>query len=193
MPEKSVGSVSARLSVWFSLRRRAAKASARRLERLEAAGVEGGERGAPRDDPHPRALLRARLGEEKSPVVEEKREKTDFLWNGKRGVAGPPSKAPRDHEVQNEEKVAVALLVRIPLFTFKEKYEALPQPGHPSQRSALDRGERRCDGPQDERAREAHLPQRLPLQEALEVLGVDDDVRKLRHPGRLPRACAARE
>ncbi len=116
-------------------------------------------------------------------MVEEEREKADLLWNGKRGVAGPPSKAPRDHEVQDEEEVtiAVALLLRIPLFPFKGKYEALPEPGHGSQHSALDRGQGRCDGPQDERAREAHLPERRPLQQALEMLGIDDDVRELGH------------
>ncbi len=75
----------------------------------------------------------------------------------------------------------------------REKYEPFPQPGHPTNRAALDRGEGRPDGPQDERAREAHLPKRRTLQEPLEMLGVDDDVRKLRHAGEATAGRVRRE
>ncbi len=47
---------------------------------------------------------------------------------------------PDDHEMQDEKKAAVgiALLVRVPLFPFKGKYEPFAQPGHPPQRAAFE-------------------------------------------------------
>ena len=78
------------------------KGLARRLERLEAAGIEGVERLASRDDPHPRPLLRARLGQKDRPGIEVEGKQADFLWNGGSRLA--PSQSARNHEMKDEEE-----------------------------------------------------------------------------------------
>ena len=175
MPEKSVGSVSARFSVWFSLVRRAANASRDRLEHLEAAGVERGERLAPRDEPHPRALLRARLGEEERPGVEVEGEETDLLWNGTAASPAFHRSRPAIMRWRTRKRSVLLRTTR----TIGASRAGRP----PRRRSALDVGQRRRHRPQDERAREPDLPQRLALQEAVEVLDVDGDIRKFGHSG----------
>ena len=62
------------------------------------------------------------------------------------------------------------------------KYEALAETGHLHEAPALYGGQWRSHRAQNERAREAHLPERLSREEALEMLRIDGDVRQLRHP-----------
>jgi len=72
----------------------------RRLERLEAAGVERGEGFWSLDDAYPCPFLWARLGQQNRPMLEIQGEKTDLLWNGNEG--GPPLQSSRDHQMKNE-------------------------------------------------------------------------------------------
>ena len=63
MPLNSVGSVSERLSVWLSLRRRACELLARRRHHVEPAGIERSERFAPVHHVQRGALARPGLRE----------------------------------------------------------------------------------------------------------------------------------
>src|SRR5450759_5266509 len=140
----------------------------RRLERLEAARVERLKGLAPGDEPDPRPLLRARLGQEERPRVEIQRKEAELFRD--RGGGFPPVQAPRDHEMQDEEEIF-----------FERKHDSLAEPGHGRQAPAFHLPERWLHGAQYERARESDLPEHIPLQESLEVFDVHRDVRQLGH------------
>src|ERR1022692_708704 len=180
MPEKSVGSVRARFSVWFSLLRRAVNCSRVAPSGSpppgpgaggEAAGIERGGRVLSGHEPKPRALLRARLGQEQRPGVEVESQKADPLRD--RGAGCLPLQAAGDHQVKDEEEIF-----------FEREYETLPQPGHPKESPALHVLDRRSHGTDDERARQPELSQDLTPHEAVEVLHVNGHVRQLGHPMR---------
>ena len=71
MPLKSCGSVSERLSVWFSAASCAANSAAVQSHDVDAAGVHARPtRRAPRDEVQRRAALRAGFGQRKRAAVE---------------------------------------------------------------------------------------------------------------------------
>ncbi len=158
----------ARFSVWFSLRRRAEKTSRVAAERLETSRIERGERLLSRDEPHPRAFLRARLGQEERPGVEIHREEADLLRDGRASLF--PLESAGDHEVKDEEQTF-----------FEGQDEAFAQSGHREEAPALDVLDRRLHGAHNERAREPDLSQHFAPHEAVEVLQVEGHIRQLGH------------
>ena len=59
--------------------------------------------------------------------------------------------------------------------------DPFPQAAKADHALALDRGDRRVEGPQQERAPEAQLPERLPDDARLQRGQIGDDVGKLGH------------
>src|SRR5262245_27959156 len=85
-----------------------------------------------------------------------------------------PAQPARDHQVQDEVQPAVEA-EDDPLAETLEALDDLP----------LDRGGRRVDAPEEERAREAQALEPVTEDAPLERLDVDDDVRQFGHAGML--------
>src|SRR5262249_57146859 len=97
---------------------------------------------------------------------------------GEAGPGGPPVQPPGDHQVQDEEEVAVEL-----------EHDPLPQPAEPGDEPAGRRRERRVDRAQEERVREPDDADPLAPDARAEMVPVDDDGGELRHaPHTVPAA-----
>src|SRR5207244_3097041 len=75
----------------------------RRIEHLESAAVELGERALAPNQVERRALLRASLGEDERAVRKVKRGQPDLRRYLR--AEGPPLQAPGDHQVQYEKEL----------------------------------------------------------------------------------------
>jgi hypothetical protein len=139
-----------------------------RVEHLEAARIVLLQAGFAARQIERGPALGAGLGQDQGPRREIERGQTDL--GGRLGAGGLPVKAPGDHEVQDQEHVAL-----------EPDHDALAEPpkaGH----AAIGRfGERRIDRAEQERARETHALERFAEDARLERLDVDRDVGKLGH------------
>ena len=117
IPEKSVGSVSARFSVWFSLSRRAENASSVASSGSRPPGSSAASASSPAT-----SLIHARffgLASVRRSVPESKSSERRPIFFGMGAPALSPLEAARDHEVEDEEEIV-----------FEREDEALPEPGH---------------------------------------------------------------
>ena len=133
MPLNRRGSVSARLSVWFSRVSARAKRLEVDLEHLEAARVMLAERRLALDHVQRRPLLRAGLGERQRAVREIERRQR--VAAGELGAAWLRAcrqcSAARDHEVQDEPQVVL-----------EADRDALAEPAQPADPFAVERADR---------------------------------------------------
>ena len=104
MPLNRCGSVSARLSVWFSRVSAARNCVERRVERLDAAGIDVAERGLAAHHLDRGALLRAGFGEQQRAVLELQRRQDDLRAEAGFLARLAPSEAPGDHQVNHEDQ-----------------------------------------------------------------------------------------
>ena len=96
--------MSARFSVWFSRVSALAKRVERRLQRLDAAGIERPERGRAAHDLKRRALLRTGLGEEERAVLELERREDDLRAEADLLAWPAPAQPAGDHQVDDEDE-----------------------------------------------------------------------------------------
>ena len=152
--------------------------SERRLERLEAAGVEGEERVAARRRRAPTRASSGSLRCRRTEPASKSRDRRPIFF-GMGAGAGRPLQPARHHEVEDEEEFCV------PLFPSKENTRRFPSRDTPrSARPSIEPGAARpTSGRTGSRAGPSGASR--PLQAALEVLGVDDDVREFRHRYRI--------
>jgi hypothetical protein len=135
MPLNRRGSVSERLSVWFSRCRRG-------VQDLDAAPVERGRRGPAAHEMERRALLGAGLGEKQGPVLEIEGSKTEP--SGQLRAAILPVQTARHHQVQDQEQIVL-----------EREDDPLADPVQVPDLPALHLADRRIDAPDEERARDA--------------------------------------
>ena len=102
MPLKMCGSVSARFSVWFSCRRRAAKVGQVRAQHLEPLRIERGERRLAAHDVDRRLPLRPGLGEDHRAGWKVECRQANLAGN--RGPGVPPAQPSRNHQVHDDEE-----------------------------------------------------------------------------------------
>ena len=107
MPLKRCGSVSARFSVWFSRRSAAANASQVGVEHLEAAGIVRASASRPCTTCSDARRFDARLGQDQRAVLEVERQQADLA--GHLGARRLPAEAAGDHQVDDEEELALEL------------------------------------------------------------------------------------
>jgi hypothetical protein len=157
MPLRMCGSVSARLSVWFS--RWIASANA---------GRPAAESGATGHHVKRSATLRARLGEQKGSVREVHGQEADLA--GHLAAWRFPLEAAGNHQVEHQEDVLVEL-----------HHEALAQSMQRNDMPTDCRIEGRIDRPQQERAGETHPLDSLADHARTERGDVEEDVRQLGH------------
>jgi hypothetical protein len=146
----------------------------RRSDRVEAARVVLGERCLAPDDVERRALLRPRLRQEERAALEVERGEVDLAREPPAGLS--PTEPSRDHQVQDEEQVAL-----------EREDDALSQAaeaGHDAPRGLRERRRRR---PEEERRAEPDALEPPPCGLPLEAFHVHGDVRQLGHgPPRAP-------
>ena len=168
MPLNRRGSVSARLSVWFSRDERSAERREVDRERLEPARVVRRERVLAPHDVQRRPLLRAGLGQHERAVREVER--------GQR--MRPASLAPGSFQCSRPAIIRCRTRHRS---SSRPSAMRLPRRRRPADVPAVRCGERRVDRAQQERAGQPHALER-PIQDApLQRLEVDRDVGQLRH------------
>ena len=142
MPLNRCGSVSARLSVWFSRRSAAAKRREVRRQHVESRpGSCCAQRVPAADDVQRRLPLGARFGQHQRAVLEVEREQTELSGNA--GARLLPPEAPGDHQMKDEKQLALDL-EDDPLAEAMQRDDGPP----------FDRGQRRVDRAQQERRRE---------------------------------------
>ena len=109
MPLKRCGSVSARLSVWFSRVSRSAKTRQADVQDFEAAGIERREVRPRRATTCSDACRRASLPRSGSsvPVGKSNAARPDLAGDGR--AASLPAQPSGDHQVQDEEQIVVEL------------------------------------------------------------------------------------
>ena len=125
---------------------------------LAADQVEGG------------AFLRTRFGQYERPL--RKVERRERRAAGEPRAPGTPVETARDHQMEDEVQVALEV-----------EDDSLAEAAEPHDSLSDDRGDRRLEGPQQERAREPHLEERPSNHPGLERGQVGGDVGKLRHRG----------
>ena len=175
--EEMRGSVSARLSVWFSARERArANASSSASSDLEAAADRcAASASAPRTRWSDARLLRARLGERAAcRSAKSKRGEADARRRD-RAPRGSPAQAAGDHQVEDEEEIVVereddALAEPAPA----DRPACRPSAPTPADRRCAggtgSRGARRSSGAADDRgAQGARGRARRPAAQAREI------------------------
>ena len=133
------------------------------VEHLEAAGVEGRHGRRPAHDVQRGALLRARLREHQRAGRKLERGKSHLPRDARAGR--PPVKAARDHQMEDEEEVALEL-----------EDDALADPAESDDASSHRLRERRVDRADEERRAEPHAHEGLVEHARRQVLDVDDDV-----------------
>ena len=176
MPSNRRGSVSVRLRVWFSRTSAARKAARSAVEDVEAAAVVLRQLVRSTHDVQRGALLRALLREEQRADGEVEGRQPAAL--GDRDVALAPAQPAGDHQVEDQEQLAVEL-----------EHDALADAAGTADRLPLHGRDGRVHGAQEERARETNRLERLAADRALERLDVDADVGQLGHA--LMISCAA--
>src|SRR4029077_13005744 len=170
MPLNSVGSVSARFSVWFSRRNRAANCGRTAcsismpprillLQRLLA--VQKMER---------RASLGARLGEGQRAVGELKPRQHRAL--GQARTFFKPVQAARDHQVEDQ-----------PIIALEPDGDTLADPPHLRHATPAGVLDRRRGGAQEKRRRYEQMLQRLPDDPSFEGFTINGQIWKLGHKG----------
>ena len=139
-----------------------------RFQHLQAPRVVLGQ---PRLPPHQMErgpTLAARLGEQQRAGGKIERRQADPAGNLRPRL--PPLEPPRDHQVQHQKK-----------FPLQPDHDPLAQPAEAHHPLALGVAEGRIHRPQQERAQQAHLLQRLPLDARPQVFQVKRDVGQFRH------------
>ena len=179
MPSNSVGSVSARFTVWRSARSRSANSRGGRGEHVEAAAIELGEPGAPRDEVQRRALLRRCLGEDQRAVRKVERREPDLARQLL--AARLPAQPPRDHQVDHDEAIAV-----------DADHDPLAEPLDRLDDRAGELLRRRRHRAQHERARDPDPLERLADDQRAQALDVDRDVGELGHRASIVQLATAR-
>ena len=150
MPLKRCGSVSARLSVWFSRVSRSANAGSVGVEHFEPAGIERGEARRSRARGASTPALRALLGEDQRAGREVERRQADLARDGRAPL--PPAQPSGDHQVQDEEQVC------------RRARRRSVCPSAAARRPAsLDRGDGRLD-----RAHQERIPEPQPLERLIQ-------------------------
>ena len=180
MPAKRRGSVSARLSVWFSLASRAANAARSVSEYFEPAGVEGRERRlAATQCSDARRLVPASVNASVPARELEDRERDP----GRRlRAALEPAQPAGDHQVQDEKP-----------FVVEREDDPLAEPPHVDHAPAFGLADRRHGGAQHERiAGSARARAAAERMRDGERVAVDVEVGKLRHRRLENRRAASR-
>src|SRR5439155_10342971 len=114
---------------------------------------------------------RARLGQHERPGRELEGRQPDLA--GRARARRSPVKATGDHQVEDEEELALEL-----------EDDALAEAAEPDDPPALRLADRRIDGADEKWGREPDTLERLPDHARGQVLDVDDDVGKLGHARR---------
>ena len=171
MPSKMRGSVSARLSVWFS-RRSAARERGRARPRAPRARRGRGPRAPARaaHDVQRGALLRARLGQEQRARRRSRRP---------RGRAAPGDRCARGS--RQRSRPAIIRWSTRKSSPSSSSTMRLPRRRTPATRAPVGRSRRRVDRAQQERARDPQALERRAREPPLEALDVDRDVGELGH------------
>ena len=105
MPLMSRGSVRDRLSVWFSLRSRALKSARLAFITSSPPRSNAASAASPCDHMNGGPAFRPRLGEVERAIGENKLGEPHLA--PERLSGGPPSQSARDHEVDDDEEVAL--------------------------------------------------------------------------------------
>ena len=153
----------ARRSVWRSRDSARAKLGGRRAQDVETAGIVPGERRVAPRQVNRRTAPGPGLGEDQRPAREVERREPHPARRARAGR--PPVKTAGDHEVDDDEQLAL-----------EREDDALPETAEPHHGPPLDRGHRRIDRAEDERAGQAEPLQRPPEHARLEGRQVRDDV-----------------
>ena len=157
--------MSARLSVCRSRdSARCELGGGRRLEDVEPAAGRG-RRAPPRPAPGGCDARRRVPASVRVSVPPGKSNAARPTRPGGRGARRPPVQTAGDHQVDDDEQLAL-----------EREDDALAQAPEPHHGPPLDRGHRRIDRAQDERARQAKPLERLPDDARLEGRQVRDDV-----------------
>ena len=103
-------------------------------------------------------------------VPVEKSNAASPIFPGGRAPGALPVQAPGDHQVQDQEEIAV-----------ERDDDALAEARDPDHVAPAGVGERRVDGAEHERAGQAHALEPGPADARVERFDVDGDVGQLRH------------
>ena len=169
MPLTRCGSVSARLSVWFSRVNASWNCSSVASSGSMPPGSSARERRLAAHHLHRRAFPRAGLGEEERAVRElERREEHLRAHAGLLPRLAPPQAA-GDHQVDDQEQVVG-----------EHQHDALADAAHVADGLAVERVDRRIDGPENEGAEEVDSLEAPAGDVAGQRLDVDNDVWQFR-------------
>ena len=146
-------------------RQRLVKLFARRLERLDAAGIQRAQRRFSSHHLQRRALLRARLGEKQRAVLEQERGEHQLRPHPGLLARLAPAQPPGDHQVDDEKQIVV-----------EGEHEALADAAHTANGLGMNGSERRIDGAQDEGAVQGDPLEAAADDVARQRLEIDDDV-----------------
>src|SRR5499427_10456436 len=151
-------------------RQRLAKLLERDLEGLDAAGIERLQRRLSLYELHRRALLRSGFGEPERAVLEFKRGEHDLRAQPQLLATRPPAEPAGDYQMDDEKEVGI-----------ERQYDPLANPPDAANGQPDDRLNRRDHGPQHEWALNIEPLQPVAHDGGGQRLGVDDDIRQLRH------------
>ena len=165
--------MSARFSVWFSRVRASPNCLDARRQHFEAAGIVRRQLLLASHQIQRRAPLRAGFGENQRAILEVKCGEADLardLWTRLVCAFGGPLEAAGDHQVNDEEQVALEL-----------PHEPLAKPPEGDDLLAVGLIDRRIEGADEERAGEPDALEPLTDDARLKRMQVQLDVWKFRH------------
>ena len=142
------------------------------VEHVDPARVVIVKRRASTDEKQRRLAFRSRFSEDQRAVVEVHREQTDLTRDS--GTRFLPAETPGDHQMQNEEQLALQL-----------EDDPLTEPVQRDDGLALQRRQGWIDGTQEERGRQPDAVHAMPDDARSEGVQVEQDVGELGHYGRL--------
>ena len=170
MPLKRRGSVSERLSVWFSRASRSAKASRVASSGSRPPRSNGASAACAAHQMDRGAALRAGLREHERARRELELREGDARRHLRPRAGGDPAESAGDHQMHDEVQVVVEV-----------EHDPLAEPAHVAHGAPDERVERRLDAAQREHAANGVARERLADQPTGNRLHVDRDVGQLGH------------